>query len=190
MKTLIVTLAMMVQLSANAMTKAEAAQLIQAQVQKLGKIAYGFDVQTVKGKNAHEMLINFVAKDQGEKPADVQLVNKEAKDIAFGDEIETGFTSMKSAIELIGNAESDLEQYVDDSGLEPQDPQLRQKRAKLKLMKTQWAPAIMAMRGTNVQFGYDGHGPGYCGVSFVRLLVIDPNSQKIYFVYLSQSGEC
>lgn len=190
MKTLFFTLLMTGQITVFAMTTKEASQTIATQATQLGKIAYGVEVHKVKGKSAREMFKQFLAQDTGENFKDIQLVDKEANQIEFGDETDEGFTSMKSAIQLISAPIYELEQFVDDSGLEPADPKLRQKRLQLKLMRTKWAPAILAMIGTGVEFAYDGHGPGYCGVSFVRLFVIDPHSKTIYIINLSEGGQC
>lgn len=53
-----------------------------------------------------------------------------------------------------------------------------------------WAKLIKTLDRQGVKFGYTGFGPGYCGVSFIELIIIDEKENKLYEVYLSESGPC
>lgn len=190
MKHILLTLIFLQQTAAFAMSRSEAATIIKTQSEKLGALAYGLEIETAKGRNAQEILLNFVAKNEGDRPENIRLVTKEIQQISYSDEVDTGFTSAKSATAMSEYVIGNLQQFIDDPGVEKNDPQVRQAKAKLKVIQAQWAPAILALKGTGAEFAYDGHGPGYCGVSFVRLLIVDPNTQRIYIVSLSEPGEC
>lgn len=152
---------------------------VKEDVQALGKLAFGYNVESVKGKNAEAMFKNFLG--EGE-----ELVYKEASDMEYGDEIDEGFTSMKSAIEMGGFAESVYEERLEQTDDQERASLLRE----LNALKRGWSPLIQKLQKQGVKFGYTGHGPGYCGVSFVELIIIDEKEQKLYEVYLSESGEC
>ncbi len=142
---------------------------VKEDVTALGKLAFGSDVTNAKGKNAAAMFKNFLG--EGE-----ELVYKEIAEMEYGDEVDEGFTSVKSAIDMGGFAESVYEE--------------RNELKKMNALNRGWAPIINKLHKQGVKFGYTGHGPGYCGVSFVELIIIDEKEQKVYEVYLSESGEC
>ncbi len=152
---------------------------VKEDVAALGKLAFGSDVTSVKGKNAEAIFKNFL--NEGE-----ELVNKEYADMDYGDEIDEGFTSLKSAISMGGFAEAAYEEKLEQTETEQQAAILRE----LNALKRGWSPIINKLSKQGVKFGYTGHGPGYCGVSFVELIIIDEKDQKVYEVYLSESGEC
>lgn len=176
MKFLATVLAMSLSLSSFAGVKED--------VKALAHLAFGHDVHSVKGKTAEEIFKNYLAEQNGEE---VELVNKEMADMDYGDEVEEGFTSLKSAIEMGGFAEGVYEErfeQTDDAEV------LAAFKAELKALKKGWSPLIKKLHSQGVRFGYTGNGPGYCGVSFVELIIVDPKEQKVYEVYLSESGEC
>jgi hypothetical protein len=143
---------------------------VKEDVQALGKLAFGHNVETVKGKTAEAIFKNYLG--DGE-----ELVNKEYRDMDYGDEIYEGFTSAKSAIEMGGFAEALYEERENST-------------RELNALKRGWSPLIQKLQKQGVKFGYTGRGPGYCGVSFVELIIIDEKEQKVYEVFLSESGEC
>lgn len=142
---------------------------VKEDVTALGKLAFGSDVTSVKGRNAEDIFKNFLG--EGE-----ELIYKEIAEMDYSDEVDEGFTSVKSAVEMSGFAESVFEE--------------RDAQTKIKALNKGWAPVINRLHKQGVKFGYTGHGPGYCGVSFVELIIIDEKEQKVYEVYLSESGEC
>ena len=83
---------------------------------------------------------------------------------------------------------SDYEEVIEN--LESNDPEALKLKGKVYDLQKNWAPVIKKLANLGAKFGYDGHGPGYCGVSFVRLLVIDPKTNIVYPIYLSESGPC
>ncbi|MES2525952.1 MAG: hypothetical protein V4598_02650 [Bdellovibrionota bacterium] len=152
---------------------------VKEDVTALGKLAFGSDVTSVKGKNAEAIFKNFL--EDGE-----ELVNKEYADMDYGDEVDEGFTSLKSAIAMGGFAEGMYEEKLEQTEEQDRASLLRE----LNALKRGWSPLINKLHKQGVKFGYTGHGPGYCGVSFVELIIIDEKEQKVYEVYLSESGEC
>lgn len=104
----------------------------------------------------------------------------------WSDEVEEGFTSLKSAIEMGSFAEGVYEEQME--GAEGKD--LAKLKKEIAALKRGWAPMINKLGKQGVKFGYTGHGPGYCGVSFVELIIVDQKEQKVYEVYLSGGGEC
>lgn len=152
---------------------------VKEDVQALGQLAFGSNEYKVKGKTAEEMFKNYLQDDE-------ELVNKEAKDMEWSDEVEEGFTSLKSAIEMGTFAEGVYEEQLE--GAEGKD--LAKLKKEIAALKRGWAPMINKLGKQGVKFGYTGHGPGYCGVSFVELIIVDQKEQKVYEVYLSQGGEC
>lgn len=161
---------------------------IAEEVNRLSSLAMGHDeVQVKKSKNFEELFKNFAEKDYGEFEADF-YENKEIEKMSFGDEVNYGFTSAKSAALMGEFAESQYTDLID--GLEKNDPESLKLKAKIYDLKKEWAPAIKRLSQYGAKFGYDGHGPGYCGVSFIRLLVIDLKTNKVYAINLSESGPC
>ncbi len=164
---------------------------VASDVKILANLAMESNVQSVKGKNSEQMLLNWLEKVYGEDEERV-LKFKEIEEMAYGDEVFEGFTSTRSAMKMnefaissmVENIE-DLEHMGDEAHAE-----LQAVKAKVYDLKYKWAPVIKRLEKQGVKFGYTGNGPGYCGVSFVEMLVIDPKEQKIYQVYLSRSGEC
>ena len=152
---------------------------VKEDVAALGNLAFGYNVESVKGKNAVAIFKNFL--EDGE-----ELVYKEASEMDYGDEIYEGFTSLKSAIEMGGFAESVYEERLEQDDDQARASILRE----LKALQRGWSPLIQKLHKQGVKFGYTGNGPGYCGVSFVELIIIDVKEQKLYEVYLSESGEC
>lgn len=156
---------------------------VKEDVAALGKLAFGHSEQTVKGKTAEAIFKRWLEVTNGETDG---MVYKEIKDMDYGDEVDEGFTSTKSAIAMGGFAMSHLEEAMEHvDGAE-----LKKLKAELATLKKGWRAQIEKLAAQGVKFGYTGWGPGYCGVSFIELIVVDPKEQKIYEVYLSRGGQC
>ncbi len=61
---------------------------------------------------------------------------------------------------------------------------------RIEVLSEKWPPLVKKLHDQGVRFGYTGNGPGFCGVSFIEMIVIDAKSQKVYRVYLSEGGSC
>lgn len=161
---------------------------IPEEVKTLQKLAMGGDgVQLSKSRDANELFKNFIMAEHGEFETE-RLVNKEIDEMSFGDEIDYGFTSTKSAIAMAGFAEGQIEEVLDN--VYDDEAKARELKAQIYDLNKGWAPAIKRLERQGAKFGYDGHGPGYCGISFIRLLVLDPKTNKVHMIYLSESGPC
>lgn len=160
---------------------------VNADVKALGTLAMGWDEHSVKGKNAEEILKNYIESSYGEER---ELVFKEYNDMAFGDEVDEGFTSTKSAIAMSGFAESTLEEMLEGLDSDSEAEKIKEIKANIYDLNHDWAPIIKRLDRQGVKFGYTGNGPGYCGISFVEMLIIDEKEQKVYEVYLSEGGAC
>lgn len=163
---------------------------IKSDVLMLGDLAMGTNVQSVKGKNADQIFLNWLEKEYGEDD-ERKLVFKEIDDMAYGDEVDEGFTSTKSALKMNEFAISSLADRIDSlEGDEENEQEIKELKAKAYDLQYKWELIIKRLERQGVKFGYTGNGPGYCGVSFIEMIVIDPKEQKVYEVYLSTSGEC
>ncbi|MBY0412731.1 MAG: hypothetical protein K2Q18_01130 [Bdellovibrionales bacterium] len=160
---------------------------IEKSVKFLSDLAMGYDVDIIEGKNAEEIMKNFVEINSVEDSA----VFKEYEDMTQGDEIDEGFTSVKSAIKMSEFAEAMLEEQIEYAD-EDEVSQARVMKIKAQIydLNHNWAPIIKSLERQGVKFGYSGSGPGYCGVSFIKMLIIDEKEQKVYQVYLSEGGSC
>ncbi len=164
-----------------------APRTVKDDVKALGQLAMGSDENSVKGKNAKEILENYIMDVTGD---DEGLVFKEIEDMAYGDEVDEGFTSTRSAIAMSGFAESSLEELLEGLDEDSDAQRIKDIKANIYDLNHKWAPIIKRLERQGVKFGYTGHGPGYCGISFVELLIIDEKEQKVYQVYLSEGGPC
>jgi len=160
---------------------------VKSDISTLGLIAFGSSkAQKVKGVTAKEMWIHYFNEKMGEVEPE-RFVFKEIDEMAFGDEIDYGPTSLLSAKKMSGFIESVLEERLENINDKIEEAKVKKK---IYEVNSNWAPMVEKLKKQGVMFGYDGHGPGYCGVSFVELLVLDPKTQEVYEVYLSESGEC
>src|SRR5262245_60064157 len=76
---------------------------IERKVGVLGRIAFGVDKQTVKARNAEEMIIKLAMKNRGESRAEIMENfhrNLKSKDIVFGDMVGWGTMGVEAAIDL------------------------------------------------------------------------------------------
>lgn len=164
---------------------------VRSSVETLASLAMGFEVQTIAGKNATEMFENFLKESYGEDP-DRKLIFKEISDMAFGDEVDEGFTSTKSASGMGEFAEGFLKDKIEglEYEAEANKEELKTLKAQIFDLQAKWQPLIKRLENQGAKFGYTGNGPGYCGVSFIELIVIDVKEHKIYQVYLSRSEDC
>ena len=164
---------------------------VASDVELLGKLAFGTSVHSINGKTADQIFENWLEKEYGEDE-ERKLFFKEIEEMAFGDEVYEGFTSIRSAQLMKDFAISTLTDYIDDfehMGDEA-EADLQAAKAKVYDLDKKWAPIIKRLERQGVKFGYTGNGPGYCGISFIEMIVIDPKEQKVYEVYLSAGGEC
>jgi hypothetical protein len=152
---------------------------VKEDVAALGALAFGHSATPVKGKTAEELFKDLYQDDE-------ELVYKEAKDMEWSDEVEEGFTSIKSAIEMGTFAEGVYEEQMENS----EGAELSKLKKELAALKREWATLITKLGKQGVKFGYTGHGPGYCGVSFIELILVDEKAHTVYEVYLSQGGQC
>ena len=171
MKSLSLLIALLLSVSSFASVSEDAAAL--------GKLALGHKVHQVRGRTAGAMLKKWLGED-------TPLVKKEIEQMTYGDESDTGLTSLQSAREMMLFAASIFEDRLDWES--PEDKKATE--ARLKKLKANWPLFIERLAEKGVQFGYSGRGPGSCGISFVELLLIDVREQKVYEIYLSESGEC
>jgi hypothetical protein len=172
MKFLIVTVLMIGSLSSFAGVKED--------VLALGKLAMGSRSETIKGKTAEEMFENWSQVDRAE------FVYKETKDMNDGDEVDVGFTSVKSAIIMGSFAEDHYSENLDQM----EDAEVKKVKASIQKLKIGWSPLILNLQKAGVQFAYSSGGPGYCGVTFIQLVIIDVKAQQIHTIHLSAGGPC
>lgn len=160
-------------------------------IEDLASLSMGHNEQKVLGKSAHDIFINFLNDFDGEG-ADRKLIYKEIEDMDYGDEIDEGFTSSQSAQAMGEFASSFLAQKLEGLEYEPQvnKVEINAIKAQMRGLEMKWAPLIKRLERLGAKFAYAGHGPGYCGVSFIELIIIDEKEQKVYEVYLSRSEDC
>ena len=158
---------------------------VKEDVRALSSMVYGHNMIQSKGKNALEVLRNYIIDRDGEVDED-RMRNKEVADMDWGDEIEEGFTSARSADQMGGFAQGYMEEQMEYA----EGAELKKLKANFDRIQKNWEPLIKKLERQGVKFGYNGNGPGYCGVSFIQLLIIDPKEQKVYEVHLSGGGEC
>lgn len=158
-------------------------------VQKLGGLAFGAELVPVKGGvNAESILKNLVAEYTGDE--DEKLVFKEIEEMSDGDETNEGLTSLRSAKKMTEFAESHIEEQLENLDRQDDAQKILELKAKIYDLQTQWPSLVERLSKKGAKFGYTGWGPGYCGVSFIEMIIIDEKEQKLYKVYLSESGEC
>lgn len=157
---------------------------VQKEVSLLGKLAMGSSEYTVSGSTAKEIMDNLQEQQYGEAE---ELVNKEFADMNQGDETNAGFTSSKSAQKMNAFAIGVLEEQMEN---DLPASQVNSIKAKISDLNKDWATSIKRLEHLGVKFAYSGNGPGYCGMTFIKLIIIDENNHKAYDVYLSTSDEC
>lgn len=153
---------------------------VKEDIEALGKLAMGSRAETVYGKSAEELFEKWTQVDRQE------FVFKETKDMNDGDEVDVGFTSLASAIHMGTFAEDHYAELLE----EMDDNEAKKTKARIQKLKISWAPLIKKLQDSGVQFAYSSGGPGYCGVTFIQLIVIDVKNQKVYSISLSVGGEC
>ncbi len=160
---------------------------VKGDVAMLGAIGLGSSkAEKVSGKTSKEMWRNYFIKKMGEDDLE-RFAFKEIDEMSFGDEIDYGPTSVLSAKKMNSFIEGVLEERLENVESKIEETKIKNKIIEVN---SKWSPLIEKLKTQGVLFGYDGHGPGYCGISFVELLILDPKTQEIYEVYLSESGEC
>lgn len=178
MKLMVLSLSLIFSLSAMADVRKD--------VQSLGRMAMGYKQHRISGKNAKQILAKFFEITSG----DSTIIDKEAREMIYGDEIDHGFTSTASAREMkefaLASLEEKREQLKDIGSMED----LKKVEAKIRALTNRWDDIIKGLHSQGVKFGYSGNGPGYCGMSFIELLIIDEKEQKLYEVFLSEASGC
>ena len=152
------------------------AHTVSRKVGVLGKIAYGANVHVIKGKDAVEM-IKALAIQNGEDAGDVQIqIDLPEKEIAFGDMIGWGTLQPSVAVKLFLS-----QQHTDKEG---QETSLSDKQVALA------TALIEELAKMGMKFGYTPGSSGYCGISFMGLLIVDEKNSVIYELPLTDSGSC
>ena len=107
-----------------------ATRSVKADVEALGKLAMGWEEYSVKGKNAEEILKNHLDSVYGD---DIEMVNKEYEEMAFGDEGDQGPTSARSAINMSAFAVSVLEENIEglDADVKEEAQEMKELKAKI-----------------------------------------------------------
>lgn len=185
MKSVFIWSVALVLVSFNAFAKTTSSQTIETQVKKLAALGYGYEAIHVGGKTVDEILKNYSDKELGGDAP----VYKEFPDISWSDEVDMGPTSTLSAIRLATYMEETIEETL--AGYDDvTNPDYIKIKAQLEAINREWTGTIQILATVGAQFGYTGNGPGYCGVSFATLLVIDTATGTVYQIFLSDSGEC
>lgn len=156
---------------------------IKDDVKTLGDLAMGSDSYTAKGRTPEALMKNWFKTEWGDS---FKLVFKEIGQMTYGDETEQGLTSVESAVAMMAFPEGILLEAIHES----EGEERKELRKRLNELRKNWAPHIRKLHQQGAVFGYTGFGPGYCGVTFVELIILDVKEQKLYRVYLSESGSC
>jgi len=152
---------------------------IREDVAALGKLAFGYKVSSVKGNTPESMLNHWLSSQD-------DLVFKEVSHMSYGDESDTGLTSLDSASLMVRFAAGALEEKL-YFGSEIEKLEIKKS---INRLRKNWYPLLKRISSQGGKFGYSGRGPGQCGMSFLELIVIDQKEQKLYEVYLSESSHC
>jgi hypothetical protein len=163
---------------------ASASAGVKEEVIALGKLALGVKVHSARGKTPESLFKNYLKKATGEER---ELIFKEVGQMSHVDETHEGMTSLASAITMAGFVSSDLKDELRDLNDPKKETEIKKR---LKSFDKNWEVLIIKLHQQAVKFGYTGQGPGYCGINFVELIVIDTKDQKIYEVYLSRFEDC
>ncbi len=163
-------------------------EMIKKQVEALAQAGYGFDTYKVGGATVEQIILNYEKQELSYEGEDLVVTPKEFDTIAWSDEAGVGTTSAKTASDLSSYMISDLNEYLQN--VDDTDSEYKEKTAQIKEIKASWGKAINLLTIAGAKFGYTGNGPGYCGVSFVTLLVIDVETGTVYQIYMSASGVC
>lgn len=150
------------------------AKEIERKVNVLGNIAYGYQTHKVKGKNAEDMVLKLYLENRGEK--ENFQANSKYEDLSFSDQVGWGTIDTDTA----GNLYSNTQGRQDDNGEEKDNSD--QLKVGFKI--------IDELGKMGMKFGYTDASSGYCGVSFMGLLVVDEENETIYEISLTDSGAC
>lgn len=160
---------------ATSATKAEIAR----KVEVLGNIAWGLNVQKVKGKNARDMIIKLAVEMYGDEEEVLAnfLDNATSKDFTFSDQSGWGTTDLNSAIDLFRSQDG---RQDEESGEEIEN----QKALKVA------DEILKELDAMGVVFGFTDNSSSYCGVSFMGLLIVDVDNGLVYEIQLTGGGGC
>lgn len=157
---------------------------VKSDIKILGDLAMGMEVANAKGTTAKELFEDFVAAEFGIEANEIET--KEYADIDGTDE-GVGLTSAKSAASFGGFAEGFLEQELENMD---DEAEIKEIKAQIYDLSKGWAPVVRRLEKAGATFAYSGYGPGYCGISFTQMHVIDAKTKKVYTIRLSHGGAC
>ena len=159
---------------------------IESQVKALAQLGYGYTSYSAKGTTAQELVTSFL---QGYyHDGELETGYKEYSEMSWGDEVEQGLTSIASALQMKYFVIQWIESMVED--LDASEPEVLKAQKLVERVNRLWNPTIKSLAKSGAQFGFTGHGPGFCGISFITLLVIDVDAGVVYDVNLSEGGPC
>jgi hypothetical protein len=144
-------------------------------VMTIAKATHGYSSDPLKGDSARDMIVHFF------RGADEIVLNQDK--ITFDDEKTVGTLSSKGLESLLKQFPVEHHFRLDDSQ-SPSYSRYTAEQSEAIVRK-----AILALRKYNVAFGYTGAG-GYCGVTFLGLVVFDLAAKKAYTIALAPSGSC
>jgi hypothetical protein len=146
-------------------------------VNLLGKLAFGTTTtQAEPGKAALEVLIEMAMESRGETREETLenfLVDSDGSGVEFADQSGWGTLTLVGAMNIYN---------LDDDNEDAQ----KKRNAKMKLGNQ----LIKELSKMGAKFGFSDSASGYCGLSFVGLLVIDEKTGKVYEIALTNSGSC
>lgn len=154
------------------------AKEIARKVDLLADMAYGLNVQRRTPENGELIILKLAAENNGY--TSIEEFEKEetfhrslpSKNIEFGDMVGWGTMQIEAAKDLFASS--------DDS-----DSLKEARRAGFGQVLLQ---ELSEMPG--VSFGFTDGSSGYCGVSFMGLLIVDEENGVVYELSLTSSGPC
>lgn len=146
----------------------------------LANVAFGVRVENVKAKNAEEMIIKLAMARNGDSKKDVRKNfhrNLKKEEISFSDMVGWGTMKLDAASALWNSQETHKnnktgEEKDNSRGLVVGDQILNE------------------LDKAGLSFGFTDGSSGYCGVSFMGLLIVDKDSETVYEIALSDSDSC
>lgn len=154
---------------------------IRRKVNILADMSFGLRVHEMKPGKTEDLILALAAENYG---ASVEEYEKEnafhrmlpSNEINFGDMIGWGTMNISSASDL----------FATDDNVEDTEHIVKSKRrgsfGQILLME------LSKMSG--VGFGFTDGSSGYCGVSFMGLLIVDEENGLVYEFALTSSGPC
>lgn len=153
---------------------------IARKVDLLASMGYGLNVLTGIGETGDEMILNLAMEGSGYSDRE-EFIKEEgfirdlqSKDIEFGDMTAWGTMKLPAAQDLFAS---------DDDWDNGRVLAARRRGLGQVILKE-----LSEMNG--VTFGFTSGSSGYCGVSFMGLLIVDEENGLIYEILLTNSGPC